>query len=84
LADDWVPVRGAKGIIAEGPLWRFAEQISASRREGKNRRDGATVQSRVLSLADLVGKGLWEEEVQVPGETEVVGKKRRKRGMGKL
>ncbi|KAH8728699.1 hypothetical protein GQ44DRAFT_782511 [Phaeosphaeriaceae sp. PMI808] len=64
LADDWCPVRGSKGIIAEGPLWRFAERISASRREGKNRRDGATVQHRVLSLADVVGDGLWSEGVK--------------------
>ncbi|KAJ4366036.1 hypothetical protein N0V95_000262 [Ascochyta clinopodiicola] len=63
LADKWTPVRGAHGIIADGPLWRFAERISASRREGKNRRDGATVQTRVLGLADLVGEGLWEGDV---------------------
>ncbi|KAF1919749.1 glycerol-3-phosphate acyltransferase, partial [Ampelomyces quisqualis] len=79
LADAWMPVRGLKGIIAEGPLWRFAEQISASRREGKNRRDGATVQHRVLSLADVVGKGLWEEGVQVVEEAQAELKKRRKR-----
>ncbi|KAJ4368285.1 hypothetical protein N0V83_006641 [Neocucurbitaria cava] len=57
LADEWMPQRGMKGIIAEGKLWRFAERISASRREGKNRRDGATVQTRVLELADKVGGG---------------------------
>lgn len=64
LADEWTPQRGSNGgIIAEGPLWRFAERISASRREGKNRRDGATVQTRVLALADLVGEKLWEDAV---------------------
>ncbi len=63
LADEWVPQRGSNGIIAAGPLWRFAELISSSRREGKNRRDGATVQTRVLQLADVVGKELWEEAV---------------------
>jgi hypothetical protein len=62
LADEWTPVRGANGIVAEGKLWRFAERISASRREGKNRRDGATVHSRVLGLVDAVGEGLWEGE----------------------
>jgi hypothetical protein len=62
LADEWVPSRDAKGSVkAEGPLWTFAERISISRREGKNRRDGATVQTRVLSLADRVGTELWEE-----------------------
>ena len=63
LADEWVPQRGSRGLIADGPLWRFAERISSSRREGKNRRDGATVQTRVLELADKVGKELWEGAV---------------------
>jgi hypothetical protein len=80
LADDWMPVRGTKGIIAEGPLWRFAERISSSRREGKNRRDGATVQSRVLSLADVVGRGLWEDAVSNASQDDggVSGKKAKK------
>ncbi|KAH7062010.1 glycerol-3-phosphate acyltransferas-like protein [Paraphoma chrysanthemicola] len=84
LAEDWTPVRGSKGIIADGPLWRFAERISASRREGKNRRDGATVQHRVLTLADVVGASLWEDGVPSTGEaehaTETKAKARRKRG----
>ncbi|KAF2129366.1 glycerol-3-phosphate acyltransferase [Dothidotthia symphoricarpi CBS 119687] len=46
-------------IVPAGPLWRFAERISLSRREGKNRRDGATVHTRVLQLADMVGAELW-------------------------
>ncbi|KAI8942706.1 hypothetical protein NX059_000754 [Plenodomus lindquistii] len=84
LADEWAPTRGTKGIIADGPLWRFAERISASRREGKNRRDGATVQTRVLHLADVVGAGLWEDVVPgvktIEGSSEdVKGKGRRKR-----
>ena len=61
LADEWVPRRDSDGNVkAEGALWLFAERISASRREGKNRRDGATVQTRVLSLAERVGAELWE------------------------
>jgi hypothetical protein len=81
LADDWVPVRGTTGIIAEGPLWRFAERISSSRREGKNRRDGKTVQSRVLSLADVVGKDLWEGAVVGGNAEEGQAKKARTRGV---
>jgi hypothetical protein len=88
LADEWTPQRGEKGIIAEGPLWRFAERISASRREGKNRRDGATVQTRVLALADLVGESLWEDAVldgrvldkEDAGAAERKAKSMRKRG----
>lgn len=83
LADEWTPVRGAKGIVADGPLWRFAERISASRREGKNRRDGATVQTRVLGLADHVGQGLWEDasfDKGVVGLEEVGVAKKKARG----
>jgi hypothetical protein len=88
LADEWVPKRNkATGqLVAEGPLWAFAERISLSRREGKNRRDGATVQKRVLSLADLVGERLWEDAVLTEGALEpevanmakIKGKSRRK------
>lgn len=89
LADEWAPVRGANGIAADGKLWRFAERISASRREGKNRRDGATVHSRVLGLVDGVGEGLWEGEgvlegrsvgSEEAGEAKRKGKGRAKRG----
>lgn len=88
LSDDWMPTRDAVSgrIQAQGPLWAFAERISGSRREGKNRRDGATVQSRVLGLADLVGNELWTDAAlpdQVVGAGELgasakQGKKRRK------
>jgi 1-acyl-sn-glycerol-3-phosphate acyltransferase len=61
LADGWMPVRDEQGRLkAEGPLWEFCEKISMGRREGKNRRDGATVRTRVLGLAELVGRALWE------------------------
>jgi hypothetical protein len=86
LADEWTPQRGEKGIIAEGPLWRFAERISASRREGKNRRDGATVQTRVLALADLVGESLWEDAVsdgRVGGKEDAGAAERKAKSMRK-
>lgn len=72
LADEWLPSRGPqRGVIeAKGPLWLFAERISLTRREGKNRRDGATVQNRVLSLADKVGAELWENAVVRSGDEE--------------
>lgn len=64
LADDWKPQRSAEGaLLPEGKLWSFADLISQSRREGKNRRDGNTVSTRVLRLADLVGGKLYEESV---------------------
>jgi len=61
LAAAWLPRRDKDGNIeAEGRLWELCERISQGRREGKNRRDGATVKTRVLRLADLVGRELWE------------------------
>ncbi len=85
LSEEWLPRReAASGAIeAKGPLWMFAERISASRREGKNRRDGATVQHRVLALADRVGEVLWVDGVVGKGidrgEEQVVVTKARGR-----
>ncbi|TGO06793.1 hypothetical protein BTUL_0515g00010 [Botrytis tulipae] len=63
LAPEWTPQRSPETnmIIAEGKLWDFIEKIAKSRREGKNRRDGATVSTRVLRLADELGQTLFAE-----------------------
>ena len=65
LAPDWQPSRDPQTgkIIASGRLWDFTEKIARCRREGKNRRDGATVSTRVLGLTDLLGRKLFEEAV---------------------
>lgn len=70
LAPDWKPSRdGATGrLIASGRLWDFTEKIASSRREGKNRRDGATVSTRVVALADTVGRKLFEEATRADGK----------------
>ena len=62
LAECWTPKRNQETgvIISEGKLWTFIETIAQSRREGKNRRDGATVSTRVLVLADKIGQQLFE------------------------
>ena len=62
LAVEWTPRRdpATGSITPEGKLWSFIETIASSRREGKNRRDGATVSTRVLVLADKVGRQLFE------------------------
>ena len=62
LAAGWTPKRdpATGSIIPEGRLWSFIETIASSRREGKNRRDGATVSTRVLVLADKIGRQLFE------------------------
>ncbi|QSZ34356.1 hypothetical protein DSL72_005947 [Monilinia vaccinii-corymbosi] len=63
LSPEWTPHRNPETgmIIAEGKLWDFIEKIAKSRREGKNRRDGATVSTRVLRLADELGQALFAE-----------------------
>lgn len=53
------PKTGA--LLPEGRLWDFIEKIASSRREGKNRRDGATVSSRVIRLSDMLGHKLFED-----------------------
>ncbi|CAG8571791.1 16329_t:CDS:10, partial [Dentiscutata heterogama] len=56
LAPKFIPTRNSDGIIeAKGELWNLVEKIGKFRREGKNRRDNATVSSRVLKLAEMVG-----------------------------
>lgn len=72
LAEGWTPKRDlAMGnIIPEGSLWSFIETIASSRREGKNRRDGATVSTRVLVLADKVGRQLFESAA-APGDAAI-------------
>ncbi|UKZ54635.1 hypothetical protein TrVGV298_008445 [Trichoderma virens] len=63
LDPSWRPSRDPEtgALLAEGKLWDFTEKIASSRREGKNRRDGATVSSRVLRLTDELGSRLFAE-----------------------
>ena len=62
VSPEWTMARDADGhLIPEGRLWEFIDRISVSRREGKNRRDGATVRTRVVNLADEVGRMLFAE-----------------------
>lgn len=61
LAPEWRTPRDPDtgALVPAGRLWDFTTKIAASRREGKNRRDGATVSTRVLALADSVGARLF-------------------------
>lgn len=63
LDPSWRPERDPKtgALRPEGKLWDFIEKIASSRREGKNRRDGATVSSRVIRLTDMLGQKLFDE-----------------------
>ena len=80
LDPEWVPIRDESGDLKpEGKLWDLCELISQSRREGKNRRDGATVRTRVLGLANLVGADLFETSIlEADGQPR---KTRRRRGI---
>ncbi len=84
LAPEWVPRRDPKTgeITAEGRLWDFIEMIAHSRREGKNRRDGATVSTRVLRLADKIGQALYAAaagDAKLSQEDEALMKKKKDR-----
>ena len=64
LEAGYVPTRdGERGLVPEGRLWELCERVSRLRREGKNRRDGGTVRTRVLRLVGLVGGELFEGAV---------------------
>lgn len=52
----------------KGRLWDFIEKIASSRREGKNRRDGATVSTRVLKHTETISETLFMGAGVVEGE----------------
>ncbi|KAG9236341.1 acyltransferase [Amylocarpus encephaloides] len=83
LSPAWSPKRDReRGILPEGRLWDFTERMALSRREGKNRRDGATVSTRVLRLTDTIGEGLYravEGEMGMSEEDKAWVKKRQRR-----
>lgn len=81
------PATGA--LRPEGKLWEFIEKISSSRLEGKNRRDGPTVSSRVTRLADMLGRKLFEEaqsgeQSRLTGEEKEQVRKARKEAQKRM
>lgn len=61
-------------------LWDFTEKIAKSRREGKNRRDGATVSTRVVALTDGLGGRLFVQAVSSATQAKGKGKGKGKAG----
>ncbi|KAK2737440.1 hypothetical protein FQN57_007530 [Myotisia sp. PD_48] len=61
IAPGWMPERDTETgrLLPRGKLWDFTGMIAESRREGKNRRDGATVSTRVLAMSDRTGQALF-------------------------
>ncbi|KAH8163378.1 hypothetical protein CIB48_g4848 [Xylaria polymorpha] len=72
LSPEWRAPRDpdAGALKASGKLWDFIERIASSRREGKNRRDGATVSTRVLGLTDALGARLFEKAAAPNGKVD--------------
>ncbi|KAJ5869993.1 hypothetical protein N7455_004934 [Penicillium solitum] len=83
LAPEWEPRRDENTgkVMAGGRLWDFVELIAQSRREGKNRRDGATVSSRVLTMSDIVGRKLFQNAA-APVPADVSSRKMRRNAIG--
>lgn len=73
LGPSWRSPRDPKtgALLPEGKLWDFIEKVASCRREGKNRRDGATVSSRVLRLADQLGGQLFAEAEGAENKSKV-------------
>ncbi|TGJ83630.1 hypothetical protein E0Z10_g5136 [Xylaria hypoxylon] len=72
LSSEWRAPRDPQSgaLLASGKLWDFIERIASSRREGKNRRDGATVSTRVLRLADALGAQLFKKAAAPENKVE--------------
>lgn len=74
LAPEWQPRRDPKKKgeldVVGSKLWAFTEKIASSRREGKNRRDGATVSTRVVRLTDTLGQRLFNEAINKPASVK--------------
>lgn len=82
LAPDWMPERDpATGDLqASGRLWDFIENIAQFRREGKNRRDGAAVSTRVLRLAAKLNQELFDEaQISLTEAARPSGRDRRRK-----
>lgn len=85
LASDWTPKRNPSNghVVLEGRLWDFIEKIAQSRREGKNRRDGATVSTRVLRHTETISETLFRnpglEAEGMSEEDRVLLKKQQRR-----
>lgn len=63
VAPDYMPERDVDSgtLQPKGRLWELIGRISEHRREGKNRRDPATVSTRVLDLASKLNLELFSE-----------------------
>jgi len=82
LAPEWTPLRDpiTGELQPSGRLWDFIERIAQHRREGKNRRDGAAVSTRVLALAaKLNGQIFRDAEAKLVEDLQPPVKERQRR-----
>ncbi|KAL9553935.1 hypothetical protein MBANPS3_003051 [Mucor bainieri] len=56
ISPAYTPERQNGVLMPRGHLWELVDHIGRFRREGKNRRDNATVSTRVLRMADILGE----------------------------
>ncbi|KAF7192745.1 Glycerol-3-phosphate acyltransferase [Pseudocercospora fuligena] len=76
LDEEWMP---AEALQPKGRLWEFSERINLSRRDYRGKKEGGSVNKRVLGLARLTGEELWETAAgEGVGETRRI---RRRQGM---
>lgn len=64
LSPEWSMTRNSEtGMIqpGQGRLWDFIDRLGKCRREGKGRRDGAEVSTKVVQLADELGEQLYRD-----------------------
>ncbi|KAM5476135.1 hypothetical protein MauCBS54593_000820 [Microsporum audouinii] len=88
LSPEWTPKRDPETdkLLPQGKLWEFIRMIAQSRREGKNRRDGETISSRVLELSETMGRTLFQRAKPVKpasddGEVELSSQIQRRRAI---
>ncbi|EZF23640.1 hypothetical protein H112_03721 [Trichophyton rubrum D6] len=88
VSPEWAPERDPETgkLLPHGKLWEFIRMIAQSRREGKNRRDGETISSRVLELSEAMGRTLFQavhpvKPASADGEIELSSQIQRRRAI---
>ena len=64
LSSEWPMTRNSETKLIQpgsGRLWDFIDRLGKCRREGKGRRDGAEVSTKVVQLADQLGEQLYRD-----------------------
>lgn len=69
LHPKWLPERQSNGeIAAQGRLWDYVSHLGTFRREGKNRRDSATLPARLFKSCEAIAPEVKEYSPPRKGE----------------